>query len=36
MAKYKEEASFQSKFVNFNIYTKNGENIEVTAPRRMT
>ena len=36
MAKYKEEATFQSKFVKFNIFTREGENKEVTAPRRMT
>ena len=36
MAKYKEEATFQSKFVKFNIFTREGGNKEVTAPRRMT
>ena len=36
MANYNEEARFQKKFVKFNIFTKEGENREVTAPRRMT
>jgi hypothetical protein len=36
MAKYKEEATMQQKFVKFNIFTRDGNNREVTAPRRMT
>ena len=36
MAKYQEEVTMQKKFVKFNIFTREGENREVTAPRRMT
>ena len=36
MATYNEEVRTTMKFTKFNIFTKDGENIQVTAPRRMT
>lgn len=36
MAKLKEEVTRTAKFTKFNIFTRDGENKEVTAPRRMT
>jgi hypothetical protein len=36
MAKLKEEVTRAAKFTKFNIFTRDGKNKEVTAPRRMT
>ena len=36
MAKLKEEVTRTAKFTKFNIFTRDGKNKEVTAPRRMT
>ena len=36
MAKLKEEVIRVNKFTKFVIYSKDGKNKEVTAPRRMT
>ena len=33
---YNEEVITSSKFKEFNIFTKDGKNEKVTAPRRMT
>ena len=36
MATYNEEVTTRAKFTKFNIFTRDGENKQVTAPRRMT